>query len=130
MATGERAVWSHDKARVLGLPDDVAAGAAAVVHEDVAGARLRVSMASFFQASPQAAELLVDAVARAAGNALDGRDGVVVDAYGGVGLFAATVVPIRLGQGWRHHTARHGGSDGGVGVVRRSSCSSRRAPTC
>jgi 23S rRNA (uracil1939-C5)-methyltransferase len=94
VATGERAVWSHDKARVLGLPDDVAAGAAAVVHEDVAGARLRVSMASFFQASPQAAELLVDAVARAAGNALDGRDGVVVDAYGGVGLFAATVVPI------------------------------------
>ena len=36
----------------------------------------------------------MDAVARAAGNALDGRDGVVVDAYGGVGLFAATVVPI------------------------------------
>jgi 23S rRNA (uracil1939-C5)-methyltransferase len=93
-ATGERAVWSHDKARVLGLPDDVTAGAAAVVHEDVAGARLRVSMSSFFQASPQAAELLVDAVARAAGDALDGRDGVVVDAYGGVGLFAATVVPI------------------------------------
>ena len=93
-ATGERAVWSHDKARVLGLPDDVAAGAGAVIHEDVAGARLRVSMASFFQASPQAAELLVDSVARAAGNALDGRDGVVVDAYGGVGLFAATVVPI------------------------------------
>ncbi|NBO79651.1 MAG: class I SAM-dependent RNA methyltransferase [Actinobacteria bacterium] len=94
VATGERAVWSHDKARVLGLPNDAAAGAAAVIHEDVAGARLRVSMASFFQASPQAAELLVDAVARAAGDALDGRDGVVVDAYGGVGLFAATVVPI------------------------------------
>jgi 23S rRNA (uracil1939-C5)-methyltransferase len=94
VATGERAAWSHDKARVLGLPDDVAAGAAAVVHEDVAGARLRVSMSSFFQASPQAAELLVDAVARAAGNSLDGRDGIVVDAYGGVGLFAATVVPI------------------------------------
>ena len=93
-ATGERAVWSHEKARVLGLPDNVAAGAAAVVHEDVAGARLRVSMSSFFQASPQAAELLVDAVARAAGNSLDGRDGIVVDAYGGVGLFAATVVPI------------------------------------
>ena len=93
-ATGERAVWAHDKARVLGLPDDVTAGAGAVVHEDVAGARLRVSMSSFFQASPQAAELLVDAVARAAGDALDGRDGVVVDAYGGVGLFAATVVPI------------------------------------
>ena len=93
-ATGERAVWSHDKARVLGLPDDVAAGAAAVVHEDVAGARLRVSMSSFFQASPQAAELLVDTVARAAGDSLDGRDGIVVDGYGGVGLFAATVVPI------------------------------------
>jgi 23S rRNA (uracil1939-C5)-methyltransferase len=97
-ATGERAVWSHDKARLLGLPDDVATGAGAIVHEEVAGVRLRVSMQSFFQASRQAAELLVDAVARASRGALDraidGADGPVIDAYGGVGLFAATVVPV------------------------------------
>lgn len=92
-ATGERAVWTHDKARLLGLPDDVATGARAVVHEEVAGVRLRVSMSSFFQASRRAAELLVEAVARGAAGALDARDGPVVDAYGGVGLFAATVVP-------------------------------------
>jgi len=93
-ATGERAVWSPDRARLLGLPDDVATGAAAVVHEEVAGVRLRVSMESFFQASRRAAELLVEAVSRAADGALDGADGPVVDAYGGVGLFAATVVPV------------------------------------
>ena len=93
-ATGECAAWSHDKARLLGLPDDVATGAAAIVHEEVAGVRLRVSMQSFFQASRQAAELLVDAVARASRGALDGADGPVIDAYGGVGLFAATVVPV------------------------------------
>lgn len=93
-ATGERAAWSHDKARLLGLPDDVATGAGAIVHEEVAGVRLRVSMQSFFQASRQAAELLVDAVARASRGALDGADGPVIDAYGGVGLFAATVVPV------------------------------------
>ena len=93
-ATDERGVWSHDKARLLGLPDDVVTGATAVVHEEVAGVRLRVSMQSFFQASRQAAELLVDAVARAADGALDGADGPVIDAYGGIGLFAATVVPV------------------------------------
>ena len=58
----------------------------AVLEEDVAGHRLRVSMASFFQSGPQAAELLVDAVRRAAPE-LAGA-GVVVDAYAGVGMFA------------------------------------------
>lgn len=93
-ATGERGVWSHDRARLLGLPDDVVTGAGAVVHEEVAGVRLRVSMESFFQASRQAAELLVDAVSRAADGCLDGSEGPVIDAYGGVGLFSATLVPI------------------------------------
>jgi 23S rRNA (uracil1939-C5)-methyltransferase len=92
-ATGDRAIWSHERARLLGLPDDVATGARAIVHEEVNGVKLRVSMESFFQASRQAAELLVDAVARASAGALDGVDGPVIDAYGGVGLFAATVVP-------------------------------------
>jgi 23S rRNA (uracil1939-C5)-methyltransferase len=61
-----------------------------VVHESVAGARLRVSAASFFQSGPEAADLLVSAV-RDAGGALLAHSQGVLDAYGGVGLFAATL---------------------------------------
>ncbi|MFM7494856.1 MAG: hypothetical protein ACKO2A_13230, partial [Acidimicrobiaceae bacterium] len=50
-------------------------------------------MTSFFQSSLEAAELLVSAVRQAAGErALTGVDGRVIDAYGGVGLFAATLL--------------------------------------
>lgn len=58
------------------------------IEEEVAGRRLRVSAASFFQASPGVAAALVEAVGAAAGP-LAGAS--VVDAYGGVGLFAACV---------------------------------------
>jgi 23S rRNA (uracil1939-C5)-methyltransferase len=59
--------------------------------EVVAGARLRVSADSFFQSSPDAAEALVDAVGRAlAATGVRLGECDVVDAYGGVGLFAAT----------------------------------------
>ncbi|MCU1366376.1 MAG: putative methyltransferase [Ilumatobacteraceae bacterium] len=61
-----------------------------VLHEDVAGHRLRVSLGSFFQSSPQAAELLVAAVAAACSD-VDLASAHVVDAYGGIGLFGATV---------------------------------------
>jgi len=54
---------------------------------------LRVSMESFFQASRQAAEILVDAVGRASQGLLDGSEGPVIDAYRGIGLFSATLVP-------------------------------------
>jgi 23S rRNA (uracil1939-C5)-methyltransferase len=57
------------------------------VCEDVAGHRLRVSIGSFFQSGPQAAELLVAAVRRAAPELT--RAAAVVDAYTGVGMFAA-----------------------------------------
>ncbi len=88
-ATGERSVWTVDDGLTLsGLPDDVAVGPDAVVHEVVAGARLQVSAASFFQSGPAAAELLVTSVRAASGELADGR---VVDVYGGVGLFASTV---------------------------------------
>ncbi|MCU1387236.1 MAG: putative methyltransferase [Ilumatobacteraceae bacterium] len=60
------------------------------LHEDVAGHRLRVSLGSFFQSSPQAADLLVAAVAAACGD-VDLPTAHVVDAYGGIGLFGATV---------------------------------------
>ena len=58
------------------------------IEDDVAGVRLRVSARSFFQSGPAAAEALVAEVA----SALDGADAdALVDLYGGVGLFAATV---------------------------------------
>jgi 23S rRNA (uracil1939-C5)-methyltransferase len=60
--------------------------------EEVAGVRLRVSIGSFFQSSPQAASLIVDAVARALHD-VDLESAHVVDAYGGIGLFAACVAP-------------------------------------
>lgn len=97
VASGERSALADRAHAVLtGLPPDVGTGEGAVVHETVAGAVLRVSSGSFFQSGPQAAELLVDAVARAAGPEL--LAGPLVDAYGGVGLFAATLAsgPITL----------------------------------
>jgi 23S rRNA (uracil1939-C5)-methyltransferase len=60
------------------------------ISEVVAGHRFRVSVDSFFQSSPAAAELLVAAVRRAL-TGIDLSVSVVVDAYGGIGLFAATV---------------------------------------
>ena len=94
--TGERSAWwtrAHpgDEVVVSGLPDDVALGSDAVVHERVAGHQLRVSGESFFQSGHEAAELLARTVAEVAGTALTGA-AEVVDAYGGVGLFAVTLV--------------------------------------
>ena len=88
VATGEiTARWDHAQGDVTGLPDAVAVGSSAKLHEDVAGHRFRVSAASFFQSGPAAAELLVDAVKRAAPE-LE-RTVNVLDAYAGVGLFAS-----------------------------------------
>ena len=86
-ATGELAArWDHAAGEVHGLPDGTATGSRATLHEDVAGHRLRVSMGSFFQSGPQAAELLVDTVRQAAPELAGAR--LVVDAYAGVGMFA------------------------------------------
>jgi len=74
---------------VEGLPRSVHIGPRAFLHERIADVDLRVSARSFFQSGPAAAEALVSAVADAAPE-LDAADHVV-DAYGGVGLFAATV---------------------------------------
>ncbi len=81
---------SAPQARVTGLPAHVAVGPSAVVHETVAGATLRVSAPSFFQSGPAAAELLVATVRDACGPLLH-EPGRVLDAYGGVGLFAAAL---------------------------------------
>ncbi|MFT3853334.1 MAG: TRAM domain-containing protein [Ilumatobacteraceae bacterium] len=71
----------------LVVPDGVGVGSTAFLDEDVAGARLRVSAPSFFQSGPAAAGLLVATVGAAIGD----QSGRLVDAYGGVGLFGATV---------------------------------------
>jgi 23S rRNA (uracil1939-C5)-methyltransferase len=100
VATGEVGIWLHDEdgedvpgATVTGLPSHVVVGRKAMLHEVVQGVSLQVSMASFFQASQVAAELLVSAVNDAACDAaLSGEFGPIIDAYGGVGLFTATLV--------------------------------------
>ena len=62
----------------------------AVVHETVAGASLRVSAASFFQSGPACRRAA--GAYRARGVRPTAREpGPVLDAYGGVGLFAATL---------------------------------------
>lgn len=87
-ATGEvTARWDEHKGTVTGLGPQVRTGADAALAETVAGFRFVVTAASFFQSGPAAAELLVDAVKRAAPELADAA--VVVDAYAGVGLFAA-----------------------------------------
>lgn len=87
IATGQiGARWDKSKGEVHGLPDGVLTSGSAVLHEDVAGRRLRVSLGSFFQSGPQAAELLVAAVRRASPELADAE--TVVDAYAGVGMFA------------------------------------------
>lgn len=92
VATGELAArWDRTAGAVRGLPDSVVRTKDAVVHEDVAGHRLRVSVGSFFQSGPRAADLLV-ATVRAAAPELDGA-GLVVDAYAGVGMFSVCAAP-------------------------------------
>ena len=93
VATGEvGARWEGAGDLVRGLPDGALVGAREALHERVAGTTLRVSMGSFFQSGPQAAELLVDSV-RSAAPELSAA-AVVVDAYAGIGLFAALAVPV------------------------------------
>jgi len=100
--SGERGIWLHDErgydvktATVDGLTPDVLVGRRSVIHERVHGVEFRVSMPTFFQSSPLAAELLVSAVNDAAGDeALSGDFGPIVDAYGGCGLFSATLVDL------------------------------------
>jgi 23S rRNA (uracil1939-C5)-methyltransferase len=89
-ATGEiSALWNGSAGAVRGLGSDVVCGADAAVMERVGDTNLRVSAGSFFQSGPQAAELLVNTVARLAPEIATARH--IVDAYGGVGLFSATL---------------------------------------
>ncbi|MCX6525796.1 MAG: TRAM domain-containing protein, partial [Actinobacteria bacterium] len=78
----------------FGLPEDVrvvtqqalAQGEQAWIYEQVAGKQFRISARSFFQARPDGAEALIEAVARAVAP-FDAASDCLVDLYGGVGLF-------------------------------------------
>ncbi len=91
-------------ATVHGDPDDVSGlefcdvvGDEARLVETIAGQDLVVSMGAFFQSSPKAAELLINAVRTLVGpECLSGANGGVVDAYGGGGLLSATLVPAHV----------------------------------
>lgn len=92
VATGAvTAIWERRfRDAIRGLPASVHIGERAWLLERVDGHDLRVSAGSFFQSGVQAAEFLVAAVAAAAPE-LESA-GHAVDAYGGVGLFAATAM--------------------------------------
>ena len=86
-ATGELAArWDRSKGDVHGLPEGTPVGSSVTLEEVVCGHRLQVSMGSFFQSGPAAAEALVEAVQRAAPELATAR--LVVDAYAGIGMFA------------------------------------------
>ncbi len=96
--TGERLV-AVDTTQACSVPEDVTVvgpGADGVMHENIHGQRLQISARSFFQCRPDGAEVLVDLVRAAAGDHLASGPKQIVDAYGGVGLFGAT-----LGRGHR-----------------------------
>ncbi|MDH3707499.1 MAG: TRAM domain-containing protein [Acidimicrobiia bacterium] len=98
--TGERLVLADPIAAGVHVPPDVVvvgadelrAGRRAWYHEEAAGRQWRISARSFFQARADGADALVTAVDEALGTIGEvGRDGHLVDLYGGVGLFAGSL---------------------------------------
>lgn len=69
--------------------DELKAGSRAWITERVAGRTWRISAGSFFQARPDGAQALIDAVGSAIGDLPS--EARAFDLYGGVGLFAGTV---------------------------------------
>lgn len=93
--TGERLVVTETD-RGVKLPDDVkvivgsSRPSEEFLTETISGVKIQYRAESFFQPSRQAAEALVEVVK---GMIDDGFSGTLLDAYCGVGLFAATVAP-------------------------------------
>lgn len=85
--TGDVAVECHAGELVDDLPSHVRKGKKARITEEVHGHTFQVSMPSFFQNSPEAAESIADSIAHIF-DVFEVSGGVLVDAYGGVGLFA------------------------------------------
>lgn len=90
--SGETPVTGWYRAPVVVGQDELDAGRRAWFHERVAGHTFRISARSFFQSRTDGAEALVEVVRAAGGDELAGA-GVLVDAYGGVGLFGALLTP-------------------------------------
>ena len=140
--TGERLVIASPNRLRVECPADVlvvganelAAGRHAWYHEIVDGRRWRISATSFFQARPDGAQALIDAVH----DGLDGISGRLTDLCCGVGLLGGAVVAREPGR-WqltgveRHrpavHDARANLADlDGVRIVRASMASWRPSP--
>lgn len=85
--TAEVGVWCHEGKLVNTLPAGTKTGERATVTEMIGEHSFKVSMGSFFQSSPEAAELIIDSVSRRL-DKLGVEGGYMVDAYGGVGLFS------------------------------------------
>ena len=83
--TGERAALAEPADIVMDLPPDVMRGKNAMVHEEIDGFTMRVSINSFFQSRTDGAATLARLVREATG-----PDKVIADLYCGVGLFAMT----------------------------------------
>lgn len=86
--TAELEVAGPERTRVV-TTGALAAGRRAWFHEELAGRRFRVSARSFLQARPDGTDALVRTVADGAGPVEPGTR--MVDLYGGIGLFGATV---------------------------------------
>lgn len=138
VATGAiTAIWSKEHHRgIRGLPSTVHIGERAWLSERIAGCDLRVSAGSFFQSGAQGAELLVEAVGRAAPELV--AAGHAVDAYGGVGLFAVTsmataghVTVIESSKSAcfdaKHNLAERGGGENSA-TITRSEVAKWKAP--
>ena len=92
VASGERLAVGEGAPDAVGSLDvGVATGHDAAVHEEVAGVMLRVSAGSFFQSGPEAATLLVETLRRLVPEIASADH--LVDAYGGIGMFAAALAP-------------------------------------
>ena len=98
VSTGVVGVLVHgDVDDINGLDAADIAGDEARLSEQIGEVNLAVSMGSFFQSSPQGAELLASAVRTLAGpDVLNGSLGAIVDAYGGGGLLSALLVPAHV----------------------------------
>lgn len=107
--TGERMVVLNRRDDQIALPDDVlvvttaelSGGKRAWIHEEAAGRRWRVSARSFFQNRPAGVDALVDEATQMVNDLA--ADGVMVDAYAGIGIFAGTV-----GAGRKVHVIERG----------------------
>lgn len=86
--TGDRGVWCHEGQMVKDLDPAIVRGARGSMKEVVGEHTYRVALGSFFQSSPEAADLIVDVVRRRLNGLELEHGGTLVDAYGGVGLFS------------------------------------------